>query len=243
VPPRHVSGRVSSHTSEALLLKKSSYGESDLVLALFTERLGRVSALARGAKRSSRRFGGTLEPMHGLSVRLDERASSELLFLVESRISVPRSRLVGDLDRLEAAGRGLSWIRRAAPARSPEPELWRLTVALLDRLDRGVLEAKAELSLFGLRLLVATGWGLELERCVRCGRPCEPGQRAMIAPERGGLVCRQCGGAPRVLEAEQRRKLFLVSIGESDDLGSAGPELGLELCERALSAHAGIERT
>jgi DNA repair protein RecO (recombination protein O) len=228
--------------TEALLLKRTAYGESDLVLGLFTERLGRVSALARGAKRSSRRFGGSLEPMHGLWLRLDERPTSELLVLTEARLSTPRLRLVAELDRLEAAGRALGWVRRAAPPRSPESELWQLTRELLDRLDAAQIDVKMELAAFGLRLLAVCGWGLELERCVRCGRSCEKTQRAMVAPERGGLVCRQCGGARRLLDPDLRQRLVLVSGGARDVLLPGDLELGLELAEQALAAHAGIER-
>ena len=113
-----------AHTTRALLLRRVSYGESDLVVTLFTESLGRISALARGARRSQKRFGGALEPMHTLVVRVDERAGAELLALREASLDKPRHQLVRDLDRMQAAGRALGWIRRAAPTRTPEPEVW-----------------------------------------------------------------------------------------------------------------------
>ncbi|HEV8244483.1 MAG TPA: recombination protein O N-terminal domain-containing protein, partial [Polyangiaceae bacterium] len=52
--------------SEALVVRRVEYGDSDLVLGLFTQKLGRISALARGARRSQRRFGGALEIIHTL---------------------------------------------------------------------------------------------------------------------------------------------------------------------------------
>ena len=47
---------------EALVIKKSVYGESDYLVTLFTDRYGKVRVLARGAKKSKKRFGGRLEP-------------------------------------------------------------------------------------------------------------------------------------------------------------------------------------
>ena len=44
-----------------------------MIVTLFTEELGKIAALARGARKSSRRFAGALEPMHTLRVTLDER--------------------------------------------------------------------------------------------------------------------------------------------------------------------------
>ncbi len=55
---RKASARIAT---EALLLRRVEYGESDLVLTLLTQKVGKVSALARGARKSSKRFGSALE--------------------------------------------------------------------------------------------------------------------------------------------------------------------------------------
>ncbi|HET9932165.1 MAG TPA: DNA repair protein RecO, partial [Polyangiaceae bacterium] len=115
--------------SEALLLRRVELGEADLVVTLFTRALGRVSALARGARKSQKRFGGALEPFFTLRVRLEERPHSELFILAEARVSRARLGMLSDLTRLEVAGRALGWIRKAAPPRTPEPE----TFAHLER--------------------------------------------------------------------------------------------------------------
>jgi len=232
-----------SHTTLALVLGRVAYGESDLVLGLFSEALGRVSAIARGARKSQRRFGGALEPMHTLRMRLDERPRAELLSLRESSIDKPRMRIVADLERMQAAGRALSWVRRAAPARTPEPEVWRLVNALLDRLDAEHSDRLplADLAEVGLMLLGAFGWGIDFSRCVRCAKPCETGRPALLDPGRGGLVCRACGGARLRLDGGTRERLSRAAAGEPGVLVGREAELGLDIVEAALFAHAGLE--
>jgi DNA repair protein RecO (recombination protein O) len=232
-----------SHTTLSLVLGRVAYGESDLVLTLFSEQLGRISAMARGARRSQRRFGGALEPMHTLRMRLDERPRVELFTLRESAIDKPRMRLVADLERMQAAGRALSWVRRAAPARTPEPLVWRVVESLLDRLDATGDETSpiAELGEAGLLLLGAFGWGIDFNRCVRCGKPCEPERPALLDPGRGGLVCRSCGGARLRLDGATRARLSQAAAGQSGVLVGREAELGLEIVEAALFAHAGLE--
>lgn len=233
----------SLRTTRALLVKRVEYGEADLVLTLFTERFGRVSALARGARKSARRFGGALEPMHTLEVRLEERPERELFGLREARIVTPRLALTSELARLEAAGKALGWLRRAAPARTPEPELWRDIEALLDRLAQpGPVDAERILSAAGLHLLGALGWGLDFERCVSCGKPCPEGQAGLVDPTRGGLVCRSCGGARRRLDGPRRQRLARVgATGDPTLLEPEDTEVTLELVEQVLRAHAGME--
>jgi len=231
-----------SHETRALLLRRVDYGESDLVVALFTEKLGRVSALARGARRSSKRFGGALEPMHTLDVRCDEPRHGDLFVLRETRIAVPRARLTTNLERMQAAGRALSWVRRAAPPRTAEPEVWQVMENLLDLLTGEKLaSAGTELAAAGLALLGAFGWGIDFERCVRCGKPCPETQPAMVDAAHGGLLCRACGGARTRLSADQRARLARAAAGVPLALEAADSELALDLVDQAMRAHAGFD--
>ncbi len=238
-------GRESSRTHEtrALLLRRVDYGDSDLILGFFTEKLGRVSALARGARRSMKRFGGSLEAMHTLVVRCDDLAHGDLLMLREARIAVPRTTLASDLDRMQAAGRALSWVRRVAPPRTPEPEVWTVLEKLLDRLSTRLDPRSPSLHLAsaGLALLAAFGWGLELGHCVRCGRPCPASAPALLDAAHGGLVCRACGGGRTRIEAGVRARLAHAAAGVDDALEDGDAELALTLVDQAMRAHAGFD--
>ena len=44
----------------AIVLRVTDYGEADRIVTLLTESHGKVSALARGAKKSRKRFGAAL---------------------------------------------------------------------------------------------------------------------------------------------------------------------------------------
>src|SRR5688572_20068660 len=96
----------------ALLLRRVVVRESDLMVELFTEHAGSWSAIARGARKSARRF-PALEPLHELAVTLDLSPGREIATLVEATIARPRLTLAADLDAMEAAGRALRWLRRA----------------------------------------------------------------------------------------------------------------------------------
>ncbi len=205
------------------------------MLALFTESLGRIPALGRGARRSRKRFGGALEPFHTLLVDVDEPASGELFLLREATIATLRATLTSDLSRMDAAGRALSWVRAAAPPRTEERAVWTTLERLMDRLDApATTSPRLALAEEGLRLLAAFGWGLELSRCVRCGKECEPGRTAMVDPDRGGLVCRACGGARHRLAGPARARVAEGALHPED------VDVTLDLVERALRAHVGV---
>lgn len=230
-----------THEARALLLARVAYGEADLVLTFFSDSLGRFSALARGARRSTKRFSGSLEPMHTLKLEVDERPSAELLALRAAQLDAPRTRLTASLESLQAAGRALAWLKKAAPVRQPEPAAWSAINRFLDQLDLSPTRREARLVELGVRLLAAFGWGLDLTRCVRCGKPCPEGQAALVSPERGGLTCRACGGGPLRLSATLRSGLVRAALGEDDVVPEGEVETALEVVERALATHMGLE--
>jgi DNA repair protein RecO (recombination protein O) len=227
--------------SEALVVRTVEVGESDVVATLVTERAGKLAAVVRGARKGTRRVGGALEPVHTVAVLLDDKGG-ELTTLKEARIVTLRSRVVSDLEALDAAGVALRWARHLFPPRTPEPQGWAVLIELLDALEMGSPSPRSDLARAGLAMLVAVGYGLELERCVVCGRPCPDGKAACLDPARGGLVCRGCGGAPTVLTAGTRDAALALAAGRSGTVSEGDARVVLGVVDRAMAAHAGFER-
>ncbi len=230
--------------SDALVVRTVEVGESDVVATLVTERYGKLGVIARGARKGSKRLGGALEPVHTVNVLVDDKGK-ELSTLKESRIVRLREVVVRDLDALDAAAVALRWARHVFPLRTPEPGGWQVLIDLLDRLDAAASPsaiARTELARAGLALLTAIGWGLELGRCVACGRACPDEKAAFVDPQRGGLVCTRCGGARGVLTPPERRAALTLASGATDRVDAAGATAVLNLVDLAMAAHAGFER-
>jgi DNA repair protein RecO (recombination protein O) len=225
---------------DALVVRTVELGEADVIATLFTEQVGKVSAVVRGARKGSRRIGGALEPVHTIAVMLEDKGG-ELTTLKEARIVTARTRVTANLEALGAAGNALRWARHLFPPRTPEPAGWRVLVDLLDVLEEGQQSPRKELAYAGLALLAAVGYALQFERCVSCGRPCPAGKAACVDPARGGLVCRACGGASTLLSAEEREGVRAIADGRRQEASEKHAETVLGLIDRALAAHTGLE--
>ena len=239
--------------SAALLVRSVAYVEADVIATFFTETDGKLSAIIRGARRSSKRFGGSLEPIHELFITLEDKGR-ELCTLKEARIRRPREGIVRSLDTMDAAGRALRWIRHLCPARTPEPSVWSSLGALLDVLDAlghgpdTAMESAISpvvnhhLAVFGFGLLADVGYAIDFERCVRCGKPCPAGRPAFIDAAGGGLVCMTCGGARRTIGAELRA-LALRAQAREPGLTMTPIQASelVAIAEEAMSAHADFD--
>lgn len=218
-----------------------AFRDADVVVTLLTEQLGKIAALARSARAARRRSPCVLEPMHTLAVEVRNGRQRDLATVSSAVVVVARTRLVADLSRMQAAGRLLRWLRAALPMHLAEPPLWHVVQQALDSLDAAVLAGPPEVLMVeaGLRILDVLGWGLELQACVACGRACEPTRAACVNVQRGGLVCRACGGAEQVLSGMVRQRM-LAAVGESGSLQLADVPEALAVLEAAFLVHADV---
>ena len=205
-------------SSEAILLRSVDYGESDRIVHLLTSDSGRLTAIAKGARRSQKRFPGTLDVFNHLSIRGRARPRASMAFLEQARLISPFLGLRADAARYAMASFLVEMLDRLSPEGIKGPEAEHLFVYATESL--GLLETirpNATLRLLlELRAFDALGLRPEFGRCVRCGRV--PSERVAHAHRvhfhiaDGGLVCSACGlsleglipvelGTLRILEA------------------------------------------
>jgi len=220
----------------AVVLRKVAYGESDLIVTLFTRELGKLSALARGARRSRRRFGAALELFTVSRVELRARRG-ELWTLSSAETESSFALLARDMAALAHASYGTELCRELGAAEHPEPEVFDLLLELYAALSaRG---ARVDvLRAFELALLAALGLAPTLDACAACGErngaALERG--VLLDAPRGGAICARCAPASRtpgvrplsaaaraILVAAQSRAGRLAQV--DIEMGGDGPEV------------------
>jgi DNA repair protein RecO (recombination protein O) len=189
-------------------LRSIDYRDSDRIVTLLTEDYGKLSALARGARKSQRRFGGALQPY--VLMNADFRPGRGELAHLE-RVSVDRSfhEILRNLNAIGAAGAAMAVIRERVPDHEPEPAVFETAVRFLAALNEGAPAEEALLCL-QIRVLALLGFAPTLDRCVHCGKTPAQGRSASFDGARGGIMCRACGGGPFVLSAGALRRWVAV---------------------------------
>jgi DNA repair protein RecO (recombination protein O) len=195
-------------TTDAILLRAVAYGEADRIVTLLGKSTGRVSALAKGARKSVKRFGGGLGLGAAGRAALRERSSGDLMALESFEVIEARIGLGGDLARTAHASYAIELCDRLCGPRHPEPAVYEWLDELLARVEgRGATAER--LRVFELGLLERLGIGPSLDTCVSCGRGGDDlgDGIARWHPDRGGVVCQPCARHGAVVTAETRRAL------------------------------------
>jgi DNA repair protein RecO (recombination protein O) len=192
---------VANLTTEALVLRSVDFGESDRIVHLLVPDSGRLTAIAKGARRSVRRFPGTLDLFNHLRVQVERRrgmARLEQGTLIEAFTPLRR-----EPARFALGCYLLELLDRLAPegaARADGRRLFTFALAALRILSTPRrIDARLR-ALLELRALDALGLRPELRQCVRCGAaPAGGADEIAFTIADGGPVCARCTRAAETL--------------------------------------------
>jgi DNA repair protein RecO (recombination protein O) len=193
-------------TTPAIVLRTVDYGEADRVVTLFTREAGKLSALARGARKSVKRFGAALGLFGVGEAVLIDKPNAELSGLERFDGARGFPALMSDVAKVAHGGYACELVRELIPPRQPEPGVFELLVTFFAALEAGPARAET-LRIFELRLLDALGLRPSLEACVACGTTELGDSGDVLDVRRGGVVCAHCHGHGRPLTDEVRRAL------------------------------------
>jgi len=125
------------YTTDALILRTYTLGESDRIVVFLTRDRGKKRGVAKNARQSRRRFGGALEPMTHGRVGYVERERRDLVQLqyVEP-VRSPLSAIDGEA--LGYVGYFAELIDEWSPEADPNETLFRLGASMVDAMANGV---------------------------------------------------------------------------------------------------------
>ena len=225
-----------AYTTDAIVLHRRHFGETDNILTLYSPGLGRFSAIAKGARKAVSRLSGATEVLTCTRFGLASGKSLEIVTQVEVQKSF--SALRKDLVRLAHGLYLADLVEHAVEDHAPNPVLYALFfTGLLQIQTLPVPEIAARW--FEIQLLGDLGYAPDLAACAVC-RAALPGGFARdevfaLSASLGGALCPRHAhpesisdhsglglGALRLLQTLER--LGLAGGETLGDLPPAGPK-------------------
>jgi len=175
-----------------IVLKISEHGESDKLVTFYSYDLGRVTGIAKGAKRSRHRFVNKLEEFSSLQIFYrPPRGLTGLLFISEAELLCAHLSIRKDFRRYICAMYISELMLRFTRDNDPDPRLYALLKWALASLNFDNAPQKVA-ALYHLQLLDAAGYRPELDRCLNCQQPVGPDRTFIFLPGNGSLLCSAC---------------------------------------------------
>ena len=235
------------YTSEALVLRTYKLGESDLIVVFLTRDRGKKRGVAKGARRSKKRFACGLESLTRGGVSYYERELRELVRInyIEPQRS-PLSMVAHHGDDAAALGHAeyfAELIDEWAPEGHADERLYRLGSSVIDALADGVPTERLA-RYFEFWVLRLQGVYPQLSSCPECGGPFDGG--AVMPPREPHYVCLRCAhGGGTAISLDGLRFLRSAAAASPDMVRDIplepGPARELEAAHRRL-IHVNLDK-
>jgi len=141
------------YKTEAVVLDRKDFGEADRLLTLYTPGLGKVRAIAKGARRTTSRLSGHIELFTHTYLFL--ASGRNLDIITQSQLIHSHERLREDLWRAALGFHVLELVNHFSEERLENPGLWEALLGVLRRLDGGESSVVSRQSSVGYELAVA----------------------------------------------------------------------------------------
>ena len=211
-----------------LVLRATAYKDADVMLTILTECSGKLSCIARGARRKGSRVAAAIEPLSfseftlyssGSNFSLNEAEPIELFYNLRT-----------DLDALTLGNYFAEIVERASDAEFSDPHVLRLILNALYALSRKTAPYALVKAAFELKIACLSGYQPEVYTCSVCGCPVLRGRFSISSST---ICCEACGGggtpvdagvveAMRYVIAADIKRVFSFKLGEAalDAMGS-----------------------
>jgi DNA repair protein RecO (recombination protein O) len=182
------------HKDEAIILSKRAYGESDKIMRLFTLISGKISAIAKGAGKSQKRFMNTLEPFNHINVEYFEKQARGMVRIENADIIETGSGMETSLKKVSVAAFFVEFADRLTKEREKNTALFYVLKDILARLKYNEFDYEDILH-HEFKMLEILGYMPNFIGCVYCGKFIPDEHKVHFSSERGGILCPACSRA------------------------------------------------
>jgi DNA repair protein RecO (recombination protein O) len=178
---------------EACVLHRRSYRESSLLIEFFSERYGRIGAVAKGVTRRGNPVAALLQPFRPLLAAWSTRRG-ELVTLAQVEAAGEPYVVSGQAALCAFYLNEL--VLRALPRNDAHPELFARYRSALQRLAADPSAAEPTLRIFEKHLLETAGYGVILDSDVETARPVDPERLYRYIPGHGPTLVQEGSTTP-----------------------------------------------
>jgi len=207
--------------TEAIILRAIDYGESDRIVTFCTADFGKIRGIAKGARRSRKRFANAIEPFCCSRILFSRRSPDSLALIEGCDVISHFPGIRSDLEKTLAASCLIDLTDQFTSEDKKSEASFRLLLDFLRLLEETAF-TEALLRFFEIRLLRISGYDPVLDHCISCKTPIGNEVAYRFDAAKGGLTCNVCAPGSRdaiPVSLGTIRTLLLGREMETDRLG------------------------
>jgi DNA repair protein RecO (recombination protein O) len=181
-------------STDAIVLRTVNYSETSIIVTLFSKASGKITLMAKGARKPKSPFAAQLEPMNILNINYFHKDARNVQLLKNSSFIDDSMSIRADFDSLNYGLTVVEILDKLLHENDIDPIIFRLSIKILSAFKSTQINFDIVFSFFLLQLSIRLGFMPEINKCCNCSAPLIT---AKFDEYRGELICENCihGGA------------------------------------------------
>ncbi len=226
--------------TEAVVLSKMNYGDSSIIVSLFTEHEGKISAIAKGSRSPKSKYGRIIDPINHLQLVYYKKESREVQLISGAEIMDHFPNVKTDLEKLKYAYAIIELVKNLLAEHEVNNKLFKGMVRILTRLNTSKERPEVSFGRFFIFILKEVGYEIQIEKCTICGKEKLDIEDFYFHFEKG-LMCGKCKEqAVDIYRINLELLRYLRCLKNNiavDDFDNSEPERAIVLLEKFVKYH------
>ena len=229
------------HKDRAIILSTRVFGESDKIVRFLTLHSGKLTGIAKGGKKSQKRFMNTLELFNVVNLEYFEKPGVGMVRIDSADLVETNMDIGSSYKGMCIASFFTEFADKLTKEKERNEPLFHLLSTSLSKL-KSVEFTRSDILYYQLQMLDHLGFMPNFSTCVQCGKGLAEHEKTCFSNERGGTLCPGCarstphrsypeGLIPRLAD---RHVTSIVDTGIFE-------RQGREILEGFISFHLSVE--
>lgn len=201
---------------EGIILKTQDYGETHKIVTLLTPSMGKIGAIARGAKKAKSRMAAVTQPfIHGTYL---VKSGSNLATIQQGEVLSSFRKIREDIFKTAFTSYAAELTDKLVDPNRKNPFVYRQFLRTLEQINDGKDPVILTL-IYEWKMYREAGFAPIVNQCVSCGNPDE---LKAFSVANGGVLCKNCLSAdPYAITLPEKiiKLMILFSFIEIDKIG------------------------
>ena len=202
------------YSTNAILLRKIEYGDHDYIISFLTRTHGRISVIAKNAKKSIRRFTGALDifSLNHIHCIFPKKNKNSLTILSQNELEDGFGNIRYDIYKTAYASFWTEIIYSYLEEEKAEPEFYDLLLFSLNQLNSGAISREIIHIFLQLRFIALSGFEPNIEYCGKCHSSIDTirENKIIFDLKKGQMLCMDC-----VKKSEHTKSEYTNSVPAS----------------------------
>ena len=203
--------------SDAVVLRTIPYSDTSLITRLFTKEWGKITVMAKGARRKKNPLNSILEPGSLINIQIIMKENRDIQILKEASFNYITMEIRNNLEKLLTTLSIVDIMDKTTRPMHASPILFRLIYRVIHSLCYRNFEPNIIYWFYLIQLTIQHGFKPNIQSCSKCQNQMKNG---ILSKYNGELYCINCLNDKEIfLDLESLNFLILLMKTNIDNLG------------------------